>query len=364
MTDWRKQSWQIGASVMRAGYGGIARVARMSTRALIEAGVECDVAAFVDAAPTEMGGRRSRALNGSKLQFTAAMYGAALSHQRFLYDAVGPARAHPRLSGLRRPYGIWIHGVEVWDNLSSARARALRGADFVLVNSAFTKWRFAELHWPLENAYICELATEEDELPAWLPRTEAVPTVLLIGRSDKENFRKGHREVIGAWPQVTAQIPEAQLLLAGGGDGIELLRETVSASPGRDSIKVLGFVPEEQMPALWARADVFCQPSWKEGFGLVYIEAMRRGLPVIASIHDAGQEVNIEGETGFNVDLTDPEMLAARIVTLLSDSGRARTMGRAGQARWAAQYRYSAFRDRLWNILDHLESRTCPTVLQ
>lgn len=357
MADWRQQRWQIGASVLRAGHGGIARVARMSARALIEAGVECDMASFVDEEATDIAGRQSQAFAGSKFGYAAKMHHAALGHQRFLYDAVGPARAHPRLIGLRRPYGVWIHGVEVWDSLSPDRARALRGASFVLANSAFTLRRFAELHWPLDNAHVCELATEEDAAPCGLARSDTAPTVLLIGRSDKDDFRKGHREVIRAWQHVTAQIPRAELLLIGGGDGLELLRETVSASPARDSIKVLGFVPEEEMPALWARADVYCQPSWKEGFGLAYVEAMRQGLPVIASIHDAGQEVNIDGKTGFNVDLADPGALAERIVTLLSDSSFSRAMGRAGHAHWAAKYRYSAFRDRFWSILNQLDAR-------
>ena len=270
-----------------------------------------------------------------------------------IYDAVGPARAHPRLIGLRRPYGVWIHGVEVWDGLSPDRARALRGASFVLSNSQFTLDRFQALHFPLKNAHVCHLATEDDAPPAQMPTFNGPPTALLIGRSDKDNFRKGHAEVITAWELVTAEIPEAELLLAGGGDGLELLRETVALSPARDRIKVLGFVPEEEMPQLWARSHIFVQPSWKEGFGLVYIEAMRQGLPVIASVHDAGQEVNLNEKTGYNVDLDDREALAARVVQLLSNRDEAHAMGTAAFDRWTDHFRFSAFSDRLTGILDH-----------
>lgn len=350
---WTSRRWQIGAAVLEAGRGGIARVARMTARSMIEASARTDLLALVDKEPTEIFGRRSRAFAGSKPRYAAACHAAALTHDGFLYDAVGVARAHPRLPGLRRPYGVWIHGVEVWDSLSPDRARALRGADFVLSNSQFTLDRFQAMHFPLENAHVCRLATEDDAPPARMPGFDGPPTALLIGRSDKDNFRKGHAEVIAAWDLVTEQIPEAELLLAGGGDGLELLRETVAQSPARDRIKVLGFVPEEDIPGLWARAHAFVQPSWKEGFGLVYIEAMRHGLPVIASIHDAGQEVNLDGKTGYNVDLNDREALASRIVQLLSDRNQARAMGAAGFARWQGHFRFSAFSARLTGILDH-----------
>lgn len=353
MNGWKTQRWQIGSAVLEAGRGGIARVARMTARTMIEAGARTDLFALADAGHIDISGQRARTFAGSKARFAAACHSAALSHDWFLYDAVGPARAHPRLPGLRRPYGVWIHGVEVWDGLSPDRARALRGADLVLSNSQFTLDRFQAMHFPLPNAHVCRLATEDDTPPARMPRFDGPPTALLIGRSDKDNFRKGHAEVIAAWEHVTAEIPGAELLLAGGGDGLDLLRETVAQSPARHRIRVLGFVPEEDMPGLWARAHAFVQPSWKEGFGLVYIEAMRHGLPVIASIHDAGQEVNRDGETGYNIDLEDGEALATRIVQLLSYPGHARALGTAGYASWQSQFRFSAFSKRLTGILDH-----------
>ena len=62
---------------------------------------------------------------------------------------------------------------------------------------------------------------------------------------------------------------------------------------------------------------MFAMPSLTEGFGLVFIEAMRRGLPLIASRADAGQEVNVDGHTGFTVDREDSERLVAALIALL-----------------------------------------------
>jgi phosphatidylinositol alpha-1,6-mannosyltransferase len=109
---------------------------------------------------------------------------------------------------------------------------------------------------------------------------------------------------------------------------------------------MLGFVPESSLPDLWKRTVVFAMPSRGEGFGLVYIEAMRWGIPVIGSIHDAAREVNVHNETGLNVDLTRKDELRDSLIELLRDRDLARRMGAAGQRRWHEHFRYSAFRTR------------------
>ena len=349
--NWRDHRWTLASTILEPGKGGIARVARMTTRAMFEEGVKATAIALLDRESHQLAGLTSQTAKGSRAIYAAACHRAALTSDRFLYDAVGMARARPRMPGLRRRYGLWIHGIEVWDGLFPARERALRGAEFVLVNSQFTLDRFTERHWPLDNAYVCPLATECDTQPE-LPQFDGPPTALLIGRVDKEQLRKGHQDVVEVWTDVADAVPGARLLLAGGGSGLDLLNGAVARSPARDSIKVLGFVSEDDMPALWRRAHVFVLPSRQEGFGLVYIEAMRHGLPVIASVHDAGQEVNVDGETGYNVDLTDPDELATRLIHLLCETGEAQRLGLAGQKRWRETYRFSAFRERLSQTLD------------
>ena len=110
------------------------------------------------------------------------------------------------------------------------------------------------------------------------------------------------------------------------------------------------------MADLWRRCTVMAMPSRGEGFGLVYIEAMRYGVPAIASVQDAAQEVNVDSVTGFNVNLDHPQELPERIVQLLRDRDTAAAMGRAGQARWAEHFRYSAFRQRFKVVLHKLLS--------
>lgn len=259
--------WFLGATSLGAGDGGIARVARLSARTLMAGGSSPTMLSLQDAGSVSVDGLRPASVGGSRASFAARCYLGALSHDRFIYDSVGTARAHPRVPGLKRPYCVWIHGVEVWYSLRPARERALRGADFVLVNSQFTLNRFEELHGPAGNAVVCPLATEEDDVPAAAAAFDGPPTALLIGRADQGKMRKGHVEVIESWTSVVKAVPDARLLLVGGGDGLQVVKDLVRASPVRDNIDVLGFVPEAYMPALWARAQVFVLPSWKEGSG-------------------------------------------------------------------------------------------------
>jgi phosphatidyl-myo-inositol dimannoside synthase len=93
-------------------------------------------------------------------------------------------------------------------------------------------------------------------------------------------------------------------------------------------------------------------PSRGEGFGLVYADAMRHGLPVIASSHDAGAEIVADGVTGFCVSLDVPAELSRRLCELLDAPRHAEAMGQAGQRRWQEHFRFSAFRDRFGRILD------------
>lgn len=342
----------LGAATLAPGQGGIASVARTSARVLIGAGHAIAMASYLDDAPVTIAGATSTPAHGSKLRFAAACHRGALTHSHYLYDSAGMARAHPRLPGLRRPYAVWMHGVEAWEPLRPPAEAALRNAGLVLVNSRYTLERYQALHGELPAARVCWLGAETDEEPEPAAADAGPPTVLILARIDAGDSYKGHAELIEAWPQVTAAVPEARLLIAGGGSGLGDIRARAAASPAAASIDILGFVPENEIDALWRRACVFAMPSRGEGFGLVYIEAMRHGLPVIASAHDAGREVNVDGLTGYNVSLDRPGELADRLIRLLGDGALRRRMGAAGHARWREHFRFSAFEQRFRPLFD------------
>jgi phosphatidylinositol alpha-1,6-mannosyltransferase len=85
----------------------------------------------------------------------------------------------------------------------------------------------------------------------------------------------------------------------------------------------------------------------REGFGLVFAEAMRQGVPVLASIEDASREVNLDGVTGFNVSRSDRSGIIDRIVCLMKNRELASALGSAGLERWRKNFRFSCFQERL-----------------
>jgi len=341
----------FGAALLEAGQGGIARVARMSVRALAEQGAAIDLVSLLDKRSGSVAGVDMASARGSKIAFGLLTHYYGLRATHGLYDFIGTARAHPRL--LRRiPYAFWMMGIESWEGMRKSHIAAARRAQLTLAISRYTLERHQSLYGPVDNARVCWLGTEQDEAPERLAHFSGAPYALCVARIDASENMKGHSELVACWPGVVAAVPRARLVIVGGGSGLEALRAVVAASPAHGSIDVLGFMPEEKMPALFENAHVFVMPSRQEGFGIVYAEAMRFGLPVIASRGDAGQEINVDGQTGYTVAPAAPQELGETLVHLLRAPDRCAALGAAGFERWRTYFRYSCFAGRflaIWN---------------
>ena len=342
----------FGAASIGAGHGGLARLSRLTARTLASMTVDVAVLSLLDEVDSDLPVSYRASSRGRKLDFLVRCHAAALTRTHFLFDTVNVARAHPKSPFPRRPYGLWMAGVEIWEGLNPARRATLDGADLVIAISKFTLDHFEEMHGTRPPASVCWLGTEDDDASPVSMNFSGVPTALIVGRLDLEECNsKGQEELIRVWPAVVAVVPKARLLIVGGGSALSHVRALAAGSTVSANIEVVGFVPEREMAAVWGQAHVFAMPSRNEGFGLVYVEAMRHGLPVVASTHDAGQEVNVHGETGFNVCLDNDDELAGCLVQLLSDLELCKQMGERGRERWRTYFRFSAFRDRLAPIL-------------
>jgi phosphatidylinositol alpha-1,6-mannosyltransferase len=332
--------------------GGAARVGRLMARVAADVGLDAELLALGDREPSQDFGLPARTAAGGRSDFAFRCWLNAVTRSHFIYNHVGIARAHCVLPVLRRPFAIWMLGTDVWTHrMQGDYGRTLEAADLLLSISDFTRQRAAELLPSAQRAKVCWLATEEDDPPETSSNFDGPPTVLILSRIDASEMRKGHVELIDCWPQVMAAIPDARLLIAGGGNGLDILRAQARTSLAASNIEFTGFLSQTEINALWARAHVFAMPSRQEGFGLVYIEAMRYGVPVIASIHDAGQEINLHGITGYNVDLGRAGDLERHLIALLSDRERSRQFGENGREHWREHFCFGAFRRRMEPIL-------------
>lgn len=149
--------------------------------------------------------------------------------------------------------------------------------------------------------------------------------------------RKGQDTLIRAWPAVLDKVPEAALLLVGGGPYSKELSKLADDVGVADSVIMTG--PVTDLPSYYAAGDVFAMPCRTrrrgldvEGLGIVYLEASACGLPVIGGDSGGAPDAIIDGETGFVVPGGDQDFLAERVVVLLRDPSRARSMGEKGRA--------------------------------
>ena len=291
---------------------------------------------------------------GSRLRFGLEAQRLILGSDLCIYDCANMARVH-RLLHRWCPSLVYMHGVELWENTQPKWLTACRRASLRLANSRYTLDHVEQLHGDMRPAEVCWLATEEDDAPRIaVPVSARGPRVLIVGRIAADEAYKGHRELIDAWPRVLESVPAAQLHVVGRGSGLADVQRLASASSAAGQIVFHGFVEEERLRQLYEESMVFAMPSRGEGFGLVYADAMRHRLPVIASAHDAGAEVVDHGVTGFCVDLQDPSDLPQRLIELLTSPPQAEAMGQAGQRRWQEHFRFSAFRTRFERVLEGL----------
>lgn len=348
----------LASESLRAGNGGIARVARLIAKVLGERADPVNGVVFSDPhSPTDLG-VPFRTARGSRTRYVMAVTRATPTHTHFVYDCLGMSRAHQWLPFPRRPSLAFICGIEVWPGtFHPGQVRAAPRVTELVSISQHTRDRAAELDPRFARAEVCWLATESDDPPALPPRTDGPPRVTIVGRVVPDRY-KGHDELFRAWPTVLAAVPDAVLTVAGTGPALPQFQKlAVELGLPEQQVEFRGFVPEAEMPKLWAETTAFAMPSRGEGFGLVYIEAMRHAVPVIGSIHDAAPEVNLEGVTGYNVDLNRSTELADRLIHLLRNRDEAARLGANGFRRWNAEYRYSAFRSRFGPILNRFLSR-------
>jgi phosphatidylinositol alpha-1,6-mannosyltransferase len=279
-----------------------------------------------------------------------------------VFNHMGIARAQLRVPPpLRRPYAVFLHGVEIWDpELPADRKAAIRGAAVRMSNSFYTARRVAAVHPELGAIDPCPLALLPDiDTPGAAEHEEAArllggddrPRVAIVGRMSRVERYKGHDELIDCWPRVTSELPNAQLVIVGRGDDADRLRAKAQGAGVADSVVFTGFVADGVMRALLRRCNVFAMPSRGEGFGLAYLEAMRQGLPCIGSDADAASDVVLDGETGCIVRAGDNAGLVGVLTELLSDPHRAARLGEAGRRREREVFSFDNFRQHVARAL-------------
>jgi phosphatidyl-myo-inositol dimannoside synthase len=349
------QSPALAAISLDAGGGGVAVVAQLLW-IVFQRQWPSDARVL-----TLIGGSRTQSSLADKVQFALRVAYTQIARQSdwILFSHLGLAtvqRGVPR--AFRTPYGVFLHGIEAWKPLSPAERHLLAAADLRLANSHYTAARVMETHPDVGWVEACPLALPPEPVRTSTPVAppSALPAlrrhvVLVVGRMNRSERYKGHDQLIDVWPRVVARVPDAQLVIVGGGDDAARLKGKAAASAAGRTIVFTGFVSKPALESLYGSAALFALPSAGEGFGLVYLEAMAHRVACIGSIHDAAREVIVDGQTGRLVDRDDLDGLGDVLAALLLDEDQRKRMGDAGHRRLLAEFSFNRFADRICDLL-------------
>lgn len=262
----------------------------------------------------------------AQLGFSISAARQALSRT---FDVIfcGHLFATPLAAGLARLTGarLWaqLHGIEAWRPPGRLVRSAIERSDLVTVVSRHTRNRF--LGWaniePLRVRVLPNTVTRGTRARrSDLARRyglEGRRIVLTVGRMSGAERYKGHDRIIRALPAVAAQVPSVSYLIGGTGDDRARLEALALETGVAERVVFAGRIAEVEMAEHFALSDVFAMPSTGEGFGIVYLEALAAGVPVVAGNRDGSRDALADGALGALVDPDDTDGLAQALVAAI-----------------------------------------------
>jgi len=290
----------------------------------------------------------------------AVLFGAAAP--------LGLLAPYLRRDGVRRAVAI-THGHEAgWAQLPGARQMLRRigdGVDVVTYLGEYTRRRIAAALSAAAAARMARLTPGVDDV-MFRPGAGGGPVRRRLGLEGRPVIvcvsrlvpRKGQDTLLCALPLIRRRMPDAALLLVGGGPYRPDLEQLAGSLGLASSVVFTGSVPGAELPSYFDAGDVFAMPCRTrrrgldvEGLGIVFLEASATGLPVVAGDSGGAPDAVLHGETGYVVPGPSVEAVATRVSELLHDPEKARRMGLAGRAWVTREWRWDLVAARLGALL-------------
>jgi len=316
------------------GHGGIAQYNRDFLSALAGCDRVGDVIVLPRAAarlPDRMpsGVRQLRPVKG-RFAYSFAALEKARAHRPFDVVFCGHLFMLPLAAVVAKLLNarLWVqvHGLEAWQNVPRLHRRLIESAMLVTSVSRYTRRRV--LDWAaIDPARVKVLPNTVDprykpgSKPAYLIARHAAggrKVLMTVSRLAASEQMKGQDRVIWALPRVLSEHPGAVYLIVGDGDDRPRLEALATETGVAENVQFAGLVPPEELPDYFRLADVFVMPSTCEGFGIVFLEAMATGIPVIGGNKDGSLDPLCDGVLGAAVDPEDDKELASAICTALA----------------------------------------------
>jgi phosphatidyl-myo-inositol dimannoside synthase len=276
------------------------------------------------------------------------------AHPNLALPVMGMKRFSPRLGTI-----VMSHGVEVRKPLSSLRRRALLAADLVLAPSRDTAQKLAEIQdvppakirtlaWPLNPDFLRMAAAISLPLPSGFPEGRVI---LTVGRWAASERYKGADDLIRAMVQLRTKFPGLNLVAVGDGDDLPRLKKFAADFSVSDSVRFLTGLSRQEIAACYARCEIFALPSTGEGFGLVFLEAMAFGKPLVGAACGGTTDVVEDNFNGLLIPPGDSKQLITALSVLLEDESLRSKLGRRGAEILRSKYSFEVFQNKLELIL-------------
>ena len=219
------------------------------------------------------------------------------------------------------------YGAEVWDIQKQVLKTALQEADKVITISTFTRGKIIDQIKEIEsNIHIIPCMADEqrfgpekrDETLREQLSLPADATVLLtVCRLESRESFHSYDVVIDALDDIQESIGEVHYILVGRGNDEARVREKVQKLGLKKCVHLVGYVPDEELPHYYTLSDLFIMPSLLEGFGIVYLEALLSGIPVIAGNRDGSQDAVFDDQLGILVDPEKKDEMVAAVLEMV-----------------------------------------------
>lgn len=352
--------------------GGIEKVCRIVAKALFEMTlvdrVKLNVMSMHDRQdqgdenryfPTES----FKAFNKKKVSFIAAAVRAGaksdlviLSHINLLLVGWLIKKISPRTKIV-----LFAHGIEVWRELSPRRKMMISCCDHIFSVSSYTAGIVSKIpgvgsgRSEVLNNCLDPLLPQKNKgiqnhkLREHYGFSDSDRVMFTLTRLSSRERYKGYDKVLEAMVNLMPQYPNLKYLVAGSYDAKEkaFLDDLVIKLGLTGYVKFAGFIPDESLIDHFAMADLYVMPSMKEGFGIVFIEAMFYGLPVIAGNRDGSVDALLNGKLGVLVDPLNVDEISAAISKVFNHT----ETYKPNRELLLAQFGYDTYKIKLGNLL-------------
>jgi glycosyltransferase involved in cell wall biosynthesis len=225
------------------------------------------------------------------------------------------------------PYWTSAHGIESWNITKPQLKSALQDADKILSVSTYTRDRLIteqalspdaiSLLPNTFDASCFKIGHKPDYLLERYSLQPDQPVIFSLGRLAPEEAYKGYDNILQALPAIRQSIPNVHYILAGKGEDRPRLEALIQKLQLQNDVTLAGFIPESELVDHYNLCNVFAMPSKGEGFGIVYLEALACGKPVLGGNQDGATDALCHGELGALVNPDSTLEIASTLIEIL-----------------------------------------------